>query len=96
MNMMNFLATLATEISTKGIPKLNADPARLQTFLSVIFGLLGAVSLLVLVIAGLRYVNSAGDPGTMSKTKNTIIYAAVGLIVSMSAYAMVAFVLSNV
>jgi hypothetical protein len=92
---MGFIAW-ATNVSTKNIPKINADAGRLEAILSVFFAMLGAASLLVLVIAGLRYVNSAGDPGTMSKTKNTIIYSAIGLVVSMSAFAMVSFVLSNV
>ena len=54
------------------------------------------VALVVLVIAGLRYVSSSGDPTTMSKAKNTIIYAAIGLVVSMSAFAIVGFVLGNI
>lgn len=90
------IVTWATNVSTESIPKINADGARLEAILSVFFALLGAAALLVLVISGLRYVNSAGDPNTMSKTKNTIIYSAIGLVVSMAAFAMVSFVLSNV
>ena len=69
---------------------------KIQTVMSIVFAMFGAIALIVLVIAGLRYVSSSGDPTTMSKAKNTIIYAAIGLIVSMSAFAIVGFVLGNV
>lgn len=94
--MMNIHTPLTfADVSDQGLPKVDADPAQLQVMLSTFFGLLAAAALLVLVIAGLRYVNSNGDPTVMSKTKNTIIYAAVGLVVSMAAFSIVTFVLNN-
>ena len=90
------VVSIATAISTDNFPKVNADNARLQVILSVFFGILAAAALLILVISGLRYVSSTGDPNAMTKTKNTIIYSAIGLIVSMSAYAIVSFVLGNI
>lgn len=81
--------------NTCGLPQVDASSGRLSTILQMFFAILAASALLVIVIAGLRYVNSSGDPGTMTKTKNTIIYAAVGLVVSMSAFAIVTFVLNN-
>lgn len=83
----------ATDINVNVLPHVNADNARLQIILNTFFGIIGAIALLVLVIAGLRYVNSAGDAATLSKVKRTIIYAGVGLIVTMVAFSIVSFIL---
>ena len=98
MNLIAKLVAAAVNpppVQNTGLPHVDADPKQMQVILSTFFALLAAAALLVLVIAGLRYVNSNGDPTVMSKTKNTIIYASVGLIVSMSAFAIVTFVLNN-
>ena len=79
------------------LPHVDASgTGKIQTVMSIVFAMFGAIALIVLVIAGLRYVSSSGDPTTMSKAKNTIIYAAIGLVVSMSAFAIVGFVLGNI
>jgi uncharacterized membrane protein YidH (DUF202 family) len=88
-------APLPGKVDTCSLPQIDAGSGRLQVILSTFFAILAAAALLVVVIAGLRYVNSAGDPNTMSKTKNTIIYASVGLVVAMSGFAIVNFVLNN-
>lgn len=63
----------------------------IQTALSITFGILGAVSFLVIVIAGLQYILSQGDAQTVSKAKNTIIYALVGLVLAIVAQSVVSF-----
>jgi hypothetical protein len=56
----------------------------------------GSVSVLMIVIGGLRYTTSGGDQGSISSAKNTVLYAVVGLILSLMGYAIVNFVLSKV
>lgn len=56
----------------------------------------GAISALMIVIGGLRYTISGGDQGSISSAKNTILYAVVGLILSLMSYAIVNFVLTRV
>lgn len=63
---------------------------------NIIVFLTGAISVLMIIIGGLRYALSGGDQGTISTAKNTILYAVIGLIVSVAAYAVVNFVLTNV
>ena len=94
--MKTWLTTLAQQIDTSHIPKTTADPSKLSLIFNTVIGMFGAVALLVLVIAGLRYVTSAGDPASMTKSKNTIIYASVGLIVAMSAFVIVNFSISHI
>jgi hypothetical protein len=54
---------------------------------------LGSVAVLIIVIAGIRYIVSRGDPQSINKAKNAIVYAIVGLVVALSASALVNFVL---
>jgi hypothetical protein len=54
----------------------------------------GAISVIVLIIGGLRYVISGGNSASVQGAKNTILYAIVGLVVSIAAYAIVQFVFS--
>ena len=52
--------------------------------------------MIVLIIGGIRYVISSGDSGQVQSAKNTILYAVVGLVVVIMAYAIVNFVVTNV
>lgn len=80
----------------ESLPKVSADSGRLDTILTVVFGVAGAVALLMLVIGGFRYILSQGDPNGAAQAKNTIIYSIVGLIVVIIAFTIVSFVLNNV
>jgi len=55
--------------------------------------LIGAVSVLMLIYGGIRYTISGGDSASVTAAKNTILYAIVGIIVALLAYAIVNFVI---
>ncbi len=56
----------------------------------------GAIAVLMIIIGGLRYVTSNGEPAQLTSAKNTILYAAIGLVLSAMANAIVNFVLTNI
>ncbi len=56
----------------------------------------GIVSVIMLIYGGLRYVLSGGDSKKVTDAKNTIMYAIIGLIISILAYAIVNFVINAV
>jgi len=85
-----------TPIKPVGLPKPDADAGALSGILNIAFGIAGALALLVIVVSGLRYVTSAGDPEKASKAKNGIVYALIGLLILISARAIVAFVANRV
>jgi hypothetical protein len=64
--------------------------------LQIFFAILGALAVLFVVIGGLRYTASGGDPKSMQEAKNTILYAVVGLVVAILAEVIVTFVLGYV
>lgn len=56
----------------------------------------GAISVLMLIWGGLRYIISGGDSKKITDAKNTILYALLGLIIAFFAYAIVNFVLNAI
>ena len=58
----------------------------------VLVFIVGSVSVIMIIIGGLRYVMSQGDPGAVNKAKSTIMYSIVGVVVAVIAYAIIQFV----
>lgn len=58
----------------------------------VLLFIIGAVAVIMLVIGGIRYTVSGGDQAAVTAAKNTILYAVVGIIVAILAYAVIGFV----
>jgi uncharacterized membrane protein YidH (DUF202 family) len=82
-------------VDTGPLPKPSADSARLQTVLSTVFVITGAIALLIITIAGFRYTISHGDPRLIEQSKNAILYAVIGLVISITAFAIVNFVVGS-
>lgn len=61
-----------------------------------IIAVLGVVAVVVIVIGGVLYMTSAGDPGKVKRAKDTILYAAIGLIICVLSFAIVNFVVLNI
>jgi len=62
---------------------------------NILLFLMGSVSVIMIIIGGFRYVTSQGDQTQMQSAKNTILYAVIGLIVAIAAYAIVSFVVTQ-
>lgn len=57
---------------------------------------IGAISVIMLIIGGIRYTLSGGTAASVTGAKNTIVYALIGLVVAFLAYAIVNWVLTTV
>ncbi len=57
--------------------------------------LVGALAVIFLIIGGLRYVVSSGNSSQVESAKNTILYAIIGLVVAIAAFAAVRFVVGQ-
>lgn len=67
-----------------------------KSVLQTVFLWTGIVAVIVIVIGGIFYTISQGDPGKIKKAKDTILYAIIGLIVSLLSFAIVTFVLDKI
>lgn len=65
------------------------------TIINIFSIIVGAVSVIMIIIGGLRYITSAGDSSNVSGAKNTILYAIVGLVIVIFAQTIVKFVVSR-
>lgn len=90
-----YLAELVDKSKVK-LPQPDASGAQVQVILRIVFGLAGAVAVLIVVIAGLQYVISSGDPQKTAKAKNTILYALIGLTIAIFANVIVTFVIGRI
>jgi multisubunit Na+/H+ antiporter MnhB subunit len=54
----------------------------------------GALSTVMIIVGGIFYVISSGDASKITKAKNTIMYAVVGLVVAFLAFAIINWVLN--
>lgn len=92
--MREFLAQVTVEI--EGVPEVKADTNAVGDALSATFIVIGALSVLFVIIGGLKYVTSGGDPAQVGSAKNTILYALIGIVVSLSAMAIVQLVVGEI
>ena len=73
--------------------KQNTDSNGLvKAIINTLLYLIGAISVVMIIVGGIMYAISAGDSGQLTKAKNTILYAVIGLAVAFLAYALVQFV----
>lgn len=66
-----------------------------QTITNVLLFIIGAVSVIMLIIGGFRYTVSQGDSSALTSAKNTILYSIIGIIVALLAYGIVNFVIGS-
>ena len=97
-------AHAASDIVCEFVPDqeacLEADEATIGDLVAAVTNIISilvvAGSVIVIIIAGFTQVVSAGNPDTVKKSKNAIIFAVVGLVVVFFAQVIVRFVLGAV
>lgn len=85
----------STEVSQgDGQPsELFGDSGIFTTIINILLFIIGVVAVIMLIIGGIRYVVSGGDQAAVTAAKNTILYAVIGIIIAILAYAIVNFVI---
>jgi len=98
MDIIRFFANASTAQS--GLSGVNPDSsdsmdlmAGIKLILGAVFGIIGVVAVVMIILGGISYATSQGDPGKVKKGKDTILYGVIGLIVALLAFAIVNFVL---
>jgi type IV secretion system pilin len=67
----------------------------ITAIVKIVSVLLGAAGVIMIVIAGFKYITSNGDAGAVGSAKRTLIYALVGLAVAALAQFLVDFVFNS-
>lgn len=76
---------LQNPLSAATVPQLVAN------ILSTAVGMVGALALLMFIYGGLRWLTSGGEPAKIQAGKDAMKWAAIGLVVIFSSYALVTF-----
>ena len=84
------------QIKSGGLPHTKANAGSIQDVLGIMFGIAGALALLMITYAGVNYITSDGDPQKTSKAKYAIIVALVGLAIAIIGESLVVFVIKGV
>jgi hypothetical protein len=81
--------------SATDVCKASGDSAAtmIQTVIKIALTVLGMISILMIVIGGVRYTLSTGDSTAVKNAKDTVLYSVVGLVVAIMSYAIVHFVI---
>lgn len=94
MILHSMAVTIDGNSYTTGLPTAGAGPSELQQILQIVFAIISVLAVLMIMIAGLRFITAQGNPQEVAKARNTIVYALIGLAVALTAEGIVSFVLN--
>jgi hypothetical protein len=66
-----------------------------KTVVNILTVIVGIAAVVMIIVAGLRYITSGGKQESVTAAKNTILYAVVGLVIVALAQIIVRFVLTR-
>ena len=92
--MKYYLLQLAQTISTSDVPALptlSGEQILLNT-LNIVYFLAGIIAVVVIIVGGFTYATSGGNPAGVTKGKNMLLFAVIGLVVVFAAFAITNFV----
>lgn len=62
---------------------------------NILLFLIGLAAVIMIIIGGIRYTTSNGDASQTKAAKDTILYAVIGIVVALMAFAIVRFVVDR-
>ena len=82
-------ATLYNPLGTTNIPGI------IGRVIQAVFGIVGAIALLMFVYGGFLMLTSGGEPGRIEKGQKTLLWATIGIAVIFGAYALSNFIITQ-
>ena len=94
MRYMEFFAGLLGKADALGVPQNN--DVDIMKFVNLALWVAGIIAVIVVIIAGINYSLSAGDPAKTASAKNAILYSVIGLVIIASAIAITGYIIGKV
>jgi hypothetical protein len=97
------MTRLLAIVTTTGLSQAGGDagytvsqtlPQLIGVIIGAVFGILGVVFLILVVYAGFIWMTSAGNSKSVDKAKGMLISATVGLVITLSAFAISSFIIN--
>ena len=89
MKLPETLAALVPDPTTISQKGLGAVSDLIYSLIDYALLAAGALSIILIVISGINFATSAGDPARLKSAKSTLVYAIGGLVLSLIAVAVV-------
>lgn len=70
--------------------------AQIRNITNTLLLAIGVISVIMIIIGGIRYALSGGEGDNTKAAKDTILFAVVGLVIALLSYAIVNFVLGRI
>lgn len=67
----------------------------IKGIINLLITISGIISVIMIIVGGIKYSTSGGDSSAISSGRDTLVYAVIGLVVSIMAFAIVNFLLSE-
>ena len=94
MRYMEFFAGLLGKADALGVPQNN--DVDIMKFINLALWVAGIIAVIVVIIAGINYSLSSGDPSKTASAKNAILYSVIGLVIAASAIAITKYIIGKV
>ncbi|MFA5644577.1 MAG: hypothetical protein WC928_03575 [Patescibacteria group bacterium] len=88
--------TGSSVLSLKNPLKTDSVPALVGQIISAVLGIVGSLALIMFIYGGITWMTASGNEQSVTKGKNIIIWATLGLVVIFSSYALVRFVIQAI
>lgn len=82
------------DLGKAGIPKIAIEDL-IANILNIFYFAIGVVSVIVIIIAGFTMVTSGHNPTSVAKARNAILFASIGIIIVIGAFAMTQFIVGR-
>ncbi|MCX6797989.1 MAG: pilin [Candidatus Falkowbacteria bacterium] len=76
--------------------KVYSPQALIGQIIDVVLGIVGSLALVMFVFGGITWMTSSGSPEKIKKGRDILIWAAIGLVIIFSSYALVNFVIKGI
>ena len=85
------------ECENLGLPRCGQDDggSGVEQLLSIVFLVAGGISMLFILIGAAKFAASSGDPNNIKQARDTIMYAVIGLAVSLLSFSFINFVVGS-
>ena len=97
--MYNFMKTMAqAAVNTQVLPHVGSSQSTsnpIQIGFNIFYLTLGAVAVLMIVISGVQFVLSRGEPQSVVKARTNLLNVVIGIVIIMFAGAVVNFIVEQ-
>jgi hypothetical protein len=89
-------SSASSTCQVSGADPITGSNGTIAKVTKIIARLSGAVAIILITIGGIMYITSGGDSSRVSAAKNTVLYAAIGLIVVVLAQGIIIFIVNRI